>query len=221
MGQCGVLLFRTVGGARAVSSVGAIVVLAAGCVAAPVRSEERALPDRSTVIKSEEQPVRDSGPPVGTAPIARLDPVECHPDPELTSMSGGPLVLRGSKTAILGRGPYRFAYICVKDEASIRVCDQTTIEIDGQAETVIAGAGIGNLYDRPIKISLSVAGDRAFYVLFDNRRASIAAHVAAPKASLATFALTGKTGLEITGGPLHKVQHNAGWGDTRNFPPCH
>lgn len=141
-------------------------------------------------------------------------------DPARFVTAGGALVLSGRDTLTLGPGPHRFTRICVRDQARIAVCARTSLEITGDASSVIAGRGIGPAAGQPADIAISATGKATLAVLFDNVAAPIKATFEAPAVHDVYIGLTGKTGLEIAGGPLQRVHYGLSWGDVSSFPAC-
>ena len=155
--------------------------------------------------------------PVDQPPL----PPGCRPgDPRRFTTPDGALLLAGNDELTLGPGPHRFTRICVSERARLAVCGQTVLEISGDATSVIAGRGIGPSHGGRADIVIAAAGKPTLAILFDNLTAPIRASFEAPGAPEVYVAITGKTGLELAGGPLQKVITNAGWGDTHNFPAC-
>ncbi len=165
---------------------------------------------------------RRAGAVLATGPVeAPPLPPGCRPgDPRRFTTSDGTLLLAGNDELTLGAGPHRFTRICVSERARLAVCGQTTLEISGDGTSVIAGRGIGPAHGGRTDIVIAASGKPTLAILFDNLAAPIKASFEAPGAPEVYVAITGKTGLELAGGPLQKVITNAGWGDTHNFPAC-
>ncbi|HEY8210166.1 MAG TPA: hypothetical protein VIG99_21920 [Myxococcaceae bacterium] len=120
---------------------------------------------------------------------------------------------------VLGPGPYDFSRICVQDESVIRFCRSTVIRLTSEATSVIAGHGIGPVNGERGSLRIEAPHRPPLYVLVENTSAPVDLDLQVPNGTV-TVAITGKTGLNISGSPLQSMTSNAGWGDTHNFPPC-
>ncbi|HVE87681.1 MAG TPA: hypothetical protein VND93_32710, partial [Myxococcales bacterium] len=166
------------------------------------------------------QPERPPPPPPPPATVPDERPADCPPEDlgRAERTQDGALLLTGAQVVVLGRGPYEFSRICVQDQAVIRFCGSTVIHLTGEQPTVIGGGGIGPLGSRRGSLRLEAPDRPPLWVLVENKTAPVDLYVDSPQGNL-TVAITGKTGLNISGSPLNQVTHNAGWGDTHNFPP--
>jgi hypothetical protein len=145
----------------------------------------------------------------------------CGEDPSRFVTADGALILSGSQSVTLGAGPHRFTRVCVRDQARITLCArETAIEISGDATSTIAGRGIGPVGTQRADVAISATGTGTLAIMFDNLAAPIKATFEAPRVGNVYIGLTGKTGLEIAGGPLQHVHYSAGWGDSSAFPAC-
>lgn len=131
----------------------------------------------------------------------------------------GSLRLTGGQVIVLGPGPYEFASVCVQDTAVIRFCRSTEIRLTGEAPSVIGGGGIGPLTSKRGSLRIEAPHKPPLYILVENKTAPVDLVIDSPKGNV-TLAITGKTGVNVSGSPLGTMTHNAAWGDTHNFPSC-
>jgi len=126
------------------------------------------------------------------------DALSCDGTPAWDDPYGDGSLRLGDRSLGLDAGPWPFSYICVHDQGRLNICEDTTIQLGSETNTVVGGLGMRNISGGPVRVVVSIDGPTESFLLVDLTDAPMRLILDAPD-SCVVVAGIGQETLEFGG----------------------